>query len=64
MVMQYVGVHCRDPVLGSLAISLGITTVAALIDWRKTLQFVGAFGVLTTLGTVPVRYNSLEVTGS
>ena len=47
--------------LGSLAISLGITTVAALVDWRKTLQFVGAFGVLTTLGTVPVRYNSLEV---
>jgi len=48
-------------VLGTIAISLGVTAVAAVIDVHRTLQFIGTYSVLATLGTVPVRYDSLEV---
>ena len=47
--------------LGTIAISLGITAVAAAYDIHRTLQFIGAFAVLATIGTVPVRYDNYQV---
>ena len=47
--------------LGTIAISLGITAVAAVYDVHRTLQFIGTFAVLATIGTVPVRYDNYQV---
>lgn len=52
---------CRDPVLGPLAISLTALGSAAVYDVHRTLQFIGVFAFLTTLGTAPVRYSSKQV---
>lgn len=51
---------CRDPLIGSLAISLGITSAAAVYDIHKTLQFLGVLAILGNVGTAPLRYSSVE----
>ena len=52
---------CRDPVTVISAIFLVLALSAALIDEHKTLQYIGAFGLTITIGSIPVRYNSLQV---
>ena len=52
---------CRDPLLAFATISLGITSAAAIYDVHRTLEFIGVYAIIATLGTVPIRYDSLEV---
>ena len=54
-------INCRDPVIGTAAITGTVLAATAIYDVHRTLQFVGSLGVLLTIGTIPIRYNSLEV---
>lgn len=52
---------CREPAFTAVALGVGVLATALFVDRHRTLQFLGAFGLVATFGTAPFRYNSTEV---